>query len=914
MSKVAKVLCAYAESAKKTIAHIKLSKRKINYVHQIKSCREIEIITGVEELVRAALITKLVNELGYKVENIEIEKEYNIGRPKVKKARIDVIVKDEKDSVFFFMEVKAPNKFESDQQFIEGQLFQLAKLENRKIKYLVYYTIDVAENSKMLEDLIIIDYEKYPTYEEWQKSGFESASYSLPERYEKAKKEPFIKGGVRDLQKDFSVAELNSLRKRLHNVLWGGGGIDDNEVFASITNIILAKIQDEDDTDEGEQYKFQVITYGEKGEEKESPEDVFERVNKLYRDALQEKFGMSEKEAEKQNIVDLSRFTLNKLIFAIQELQKYSFVEGRATYDGKDILGDFFEGILRDGFKQSKGQFFTSINLIRFILYALKIDDLAIYLLNNYKELPYIIDPSAGSNSFLVEATKMITLVLKYKRKSEIKNSKAVQAAFNDFFMNDSNENKWAKDHIYSIDINFNLGTAGKVNMILHGGSGENSFVKDGLLPFRFYRNEQDKNRLLYSEESKIYYSKEVNGKFTILISNPPFNVDLDKDTKHYLGKEFLFGDKKNSENLFVERWYQLLEEDGRLGVILPESIFDTSENKYIRLFIYKYFYVKAIVSLPALSFEPYTSTKTSILFAQKKRESDVNAWNAEWSNASMEYEYLKTRVNNYVNVYLNGANPSRYPSIKDHDEETALTNTKRYLKNVISEEDQTLGIKELLLKYKEKIDEISRIDKDLTEYFGYVNTQWVFAEVMNSLKYDILYDEVENVGYKRTLRGENTNFVNELFDVEAAPNSINKTEIIDKFQEELTGIVNELEEMETRKAEIENYQEKNKDEELKGELNSLIADISKKIDELDQAQKDLDEAKSALEKYYTEEGILKEEYYDRLDNDLINIFTNGILSEYVSNDVLIRKNSKVKTLDFIRHEVKWRMRGEAND
>jgi type I restriction enzyme M protein len=56
--------------------------------------------------------------------------------------------------------------------------------------------------------------------------------------------------------------------------------------------------------------------------------------------------------------------------------------------------------------------------------------------------------------------------------------------------------------------------------------------------------------------------------------------------------------------------------------VVLPESVFDTTENKYIRLFIYKYFKVRAVVSLPQITFEPFTSTKTSLLFAQQKHKS----------------------------------------------------------------------------------------------------------------------------------------------------------------------------------------------------------------------------------------------------------------------------------------------------
>ena len=102
-------------------------------------------------------------------------------------------------------------------------------------------------------------------------------------------------------------------------------------------------------------------------------------------------------------------------------------------------------------------------------------------------------------------------------------------------------------------------------------------------------------------------------------MTNPPFSVELDNDTKKTVKKEFMFGEKKNSENLFIERWYQLLRENGRFAAVLPESVFDIADNKYIRLFLYKYFKIEAVVSLPQLAFAPYTSTKTSILFAQKR-------------------------------------------------------------------------------------------------------------------------------------------------------------------------------------------------------------------------------------------------------------------------------------------------------
>ena len=107
-----------------------------------------------------------------------------------------------------------------------------------------------------------------------------------------------------------------------------------------------------------------------------------------------------------------------------------------------------------------------------------------------------------------------------------------------------------------------------------------------------------------------------MNEQFDFVITNPPFSLTFGdgEDAEDYKHR-FLYSDKKNSENLFIERWYQLLKEGGRLAAVLPDSIFDTSENKYIRLFVLKYFRINAVISVDKIAFQPYTSTKVSILF-----------------------------------------------------------------------------------------------------------------------------------------------------------------------------------------------------------------------------------------------------------------------------------------------------------
>ena len=161
--------------------------------------------------------------------------------------------------------------------------------------------------------------------------------------------------------------------------------------------------------------------------------------------------------------------------------------------------------ITRDGFKQNKGRFFTPTNIVNFLLYALQLDNLAIDKLNKDKELPLIIDPSAGSGTYLVEAMKLITKEVKYKQNHRVRTSKDVKWRFEALFMPDYAENKWAKEYLYGSEINFDLGTASKVNMILHGDGSTNIFVKDGLLPFRFYVKETallSDNYLVWSSDN----------------------------------------------------------------------------------------------------------------------------------------------------------------------------------------------------------------------------------------------------------------------------------------------------------------------------------------------------------------------------------------------------------------------------
>ncbi len=710
-----------------------------------------------EEYVRAYLVVKLAKELKYPPSCIELEKEYEAGRPKTIKPRIDILVKDKrkkKEKTFLFIEVKPPEKFENDKDYIEGQLFKLAAIEHRgsEVRYLVYFSADY-DGSSIEDQAIIIDYTGYRTFQAWTDGGRISLD-KLPAEYGIArkliyinKKDEDLKEEEKNLDRKVTVVRFNFLRKDLHNVLWGGGGMNYNDVFSNLVKLFLAKIFDEDTTPVGKPYTFQIEF---KDGKPESPEEVYNKINKLFKQSQKEYLGYSDRVIKNSIGIDSEKISENKVAYVVEQLQDISLLENENKGNG-DLLGDFFEGIVSEGFKQDKGQFFTHTNIVRFILEVLDVYQLAIDLVNGKENrvkprLPFICDPACGSGTFLIEAMKLITRAIKTSGKIESSRKKEEFLAANFPALR---ENIWAKEFIYGMEINPDLALATKVNMVLHGDGNINIFPKDGLLPFSKYEMPNKISALLKGETKANYsYSFEVNEAFDVIISNPPFSVNLDTETKRTLPNRFMYHDKRNSENLFVERWYQILKEGGRMGVVLPESVFDTLENMYIRLFIYKYFKVKAIVSLPYLAFQPFTSTKTSLLFAQKKTREEVEQCEQKWREFNNEYQRLKRRVTKY-----------KKGEIKNEAE--AKNVLKKYLKHYLEDADQNLPAKEILEKYS---DELSEIDKN--------SDWWVFGEVSKYFDYEILLAEAEEIGYKRTKRGEKKR-PNELFQTDEHNNII---------------------------------------------------------------------------------------------------------------------------------------------
>jgi type I restriction enzyme M protein len=328
------------------------------------------------------------------------------------------------------------------------------------------------------------------------------------------------------------------------------------------------------------------------------PISSFDEVNKIIFAKIQEEKRtvnrFTKKHMESDPVAEINQifqdanddFTINK-IFSGDDKIKLSpatiisiveLLEKRAISHTKDdLIGLAYESFLPSIFRGERlGQFFTPDRIKQFMIEVLdpQVGNL-------------IIDPAFGSGGFLV---------LAYKRLLDgIKSSNWNSAKKEDERLRLSSE------YLYGVEINPRLEIACKTNMYLHGDGRTKIYRGDGLL------NTGD--------------IKE--GKFDIVVTNPPFGAKVDKEE---ILNRFELGTKRNkqqSDILFLERCVRLAKpETGRIGIVLPESILMNTTFQYVRDWLDENVTIEAIFKMPSYAFSPSGATgiQTSLVFMLRKK------------------------------------------------------------------------------------------------------------------------------------------------------------------------------------------------------------------------------------------------------------------------------------------------------
>jgi len=358
--------------------------------------------------------------------------------------------------------------------------------------------------------------------------------------------------------KNNDAKDLLAELTRLHNYLYANEGLSKEAIFRDISKIIAIKLYAE-----RKGYNPLSVSTG-----------AADKLSLLYT--------IGAELSQVLQLPDFTSFTLSDraLIVALESLSRFKLLELRT-----DFLSDTYQTFFAHYHRGARGEFHTPYPIVR----------LAVKLAKP-KPSEGLVDPAAGAGSFLVAAARFLS------------------ATWGKGENPDWSIEEYVRDKLCAVEINPDISLFLKVRFFIEY-SVEPKVINGNGLVFA-----------LENEES-----------FDVVITNPPFGAkgkvddplilehyDLAKDWKEVHGK-WIMNDPtllrpRPPEILFLEASIKLLKPGGRLVVVVPDGILQNSQAGYVRSWIKQRAKLRAVISLPSVTFVPYgTGVKTSLVVLQKK-------------------------------------------------------------------------------------------------------------------------------------------------------------------------------------------------------------------------------------------------------------------------------------------------------
>lgn len=579
------------------------------------------LIKTPEEIVRQNYLLTLVNEYGYSLD--QIDEELAITGRGSGKARADFVIwKTEEDkqktkAPLVIIECKSDNITISAKDYAQGENYA-------RITDAPFFVTHNSQETKY-----------------WRVKKDRMPGYT--EEIEDMPKSGATEKQIEDLLarlKVFKENEFADLLHTCHNIIRNREKLDPAAAFDEIAKILFMKVYAERHLKADMKNNIFTLDYVEQAENftPDYLKVIFEQTKTEFgKDKI---FGKDEK-------INLRANTIKAII---EKLEKYN-LSGTST----DIKGIAFEKFLGKTFRGEIGQFFTPRPIVEFMVQMV-----------TPKENDVICDPASGSGGFLIrffetvreqiyksidkEYQKQKSVIKKEKGLSEEKKAGKITQVYDelqtklDKELNGSRIWTLANRCIYGTDANDRMARTSKMNMIMHGDGHGGIHHHDGFL--------------------------NVNGifeeRFDIVLTNPPFGqsvekddtvvdaqIELDNETINYYRKIYgeayansqakikaakgkpiatLFempkGNSIKTELLFIERCLSLLKPGGRMGIVLPEGVYNNPSLAYVRQFAEDRAKISAIISMPQDTFVSAKAfVKTSLLFMRKFTEEESKKW-----------------------------------------------------------------------------------------------------------------------------------------------------------------------------------------------------------------------------------------------------------------------------------------------
>ncbi len=639
-----------------------------------------------EEIVRQLFLLELTNHYGYPSQRLKTEQSVSFGRNG--RGRADIVVYQEDNSTpWILIEVKAPSQ--------KNNIHQLKSYLNNEGS-----PIGVGINGNTITRL----FRPYP-------KEFDESLPDIPTEleYQQVKDDEHPVGSVKDLilSRKWTLEELEKVNKEkqfnlrriievLEELVLANSGSDS---FTEIFKLIYAKLYDEWEAVNRKdhhllfrQYKKANITYNE--------------ISKLFEEAKKEWKGIF----TASDKIDLTPEHLNVCVGELTELKLF--------LSNLRIIDEAFEYLISSVAKGSKGQYFTPRVVIDFCVRMLNpgnkeyIIDPACgsagflvhsmeYVWNKYKMV---------QQTKIAYATKHLWGIDFDEKTAKI--SRAIMLIAGDgkthiFKQNSLEYSRWTPEIIVELEkeelqldernknLNFDIVMS---NPPFAGDIQEKSIINlySGILGYRYsFKIDTSKARNLLNSiqnDFNIKWTDEAEENILNKIKeiNRDEDIDLElEEDQHYacqniastivdnvldgelnetviipkLKQEINFKkterkwDKVDRHILFIERVIDLLKPGGRGVIVLPQGIFNNSNEKYVRKFITNKVRILSVIGLHGNSFKPHTGTKTSLLFFSKfKKETDEKTYpiffatsKLTFKNNSGEYIFLKDKKGNVI-------------------------------------------------------------------------------------------------------------------------------------------------------------------------------------------------------------------------------------------------------------------------
>ncbi|MFO0775716.1 MAG: N-6 DNA methylase [Nitrospiraceae bacterium] len=622
------------------------------------------LIETPEELVRQEYLCLLVNQYGYTLEQIA-EEESLPGERGNKNARADFViwrtVEERKagKTALIVVECKADNVAIDQKTYQQGANYA----NNERAKFFVAHN---RRSTKFFK----VDLEKRaPNYSEVK---------DIPHASDSDKE---IEALLTHL-KPFEGKEFADLLHQCHNVIRNNEHLDPAAAFDEIAKILFIKVWVERRLKEKRERKNLFTVDFLASQIGKSPiQSLFDETKEAYR---------ADKIFETDERINLRAATVEAIV---KKLESYNLSE-----TSEDVKGIAFERFLGGTFRGEIGQFFTPRPIVEFIVRMLdpkegeRICDPASgsggFLIRCFEIIREAIaaDVDAKYKAFCETIDKKKGLSEADRAKAKRDEYKKLQEQLDpypdpDAFVKDKMRSRiWQLSNlcIYGTDANDRMARTSKMNMIMHGDGHGGVHHHNGLLNVNgifegrfqviatnppFGATVTGDNVILASDykvppEARSRYRNEHGDDYDDAVARVSANEgrpilslfklplrgrqdepnDTTTEEQKRRDEKRLQSISMKTELVFIERCLDLLAPGGRMGIVLPEGIFNNPSLQYVREFTEDRAFLRAVVSLSQDTFiSSGASVKCSILFVDKFTEEEQQRFEAVRSKALHE-------------------------------------------------------------------------------------------------------------------------------------------------------------------------------------------------------------------------------------------------------------------------------------